>query len=97
MILNDRNQLTEVLTSAALPGRAGGEDFPMIQAYITTDVSIEKFVGENYSAFELLELKACCNKTNLADTEESIWDYEFIKAGSFNCKAADADDNASRA
>lgn len=51
----------------------------MNETNVTTDICTEKFVGENYSAFELLELKACCNKTKLADTEESIWDFEVIK------------------
>ena len=61
----------------------GLEDMQMNKAFVKTDISIEKFVGENYSAFELLELKACCNKTKLADTEESIWDYEFTNRNAF--------------
>jgi hypothetical protein len=31
-------------------------------------------VGENLLAFEILETKACCNKSQKADTADTLWE-----------------------
>lgn len=37
-------------------------------------------IGENLLAFEMLESQACCNKTQKADTDDTVWESVYSSA-----------------
>lgn len=53
----------------------------MKHAYSDFNPTIEHIAGENHAAFELLESKACCNKTLAADCDDMLWEANYDLQG----------------
>lgn len=48
--------------------------------YDNNQVTTDHLIGENFLAFEMLELKACCNKTGIADDDDILWESNLNSA-----------------